>query len=160
MAVNTDFTFFLHLVWNPRTAELFSTFLKGVVTSLPSDKIIIGGSGSNQTNMTSQTTQTTTASPYEYVECCNSTNTSCCWGDQIPGEPSLAEDFQVDLGEFTLIGPAPLSQDRTCVSGQTCWFGGLTGQDLSVLDAFAVIDTCLRVRFMGSIRCPEIVDSP
>jgi hypothetical protein len=70
-----------------------------------------------------------------FVGCCNLTNAS-------QRNIFLAKGFQVDVGEFRLIGPAPLNQGRTCVSGQTCWFGGIIGQDLSSLDAFAVLDTC------------------
>ena len=53
-----------------------------------------------------------------------------------------AEDFRTDLGEFTLIGPRELDQDRTCVSGQTCKLDGLLGQHLSLEDHWLVLDTC------------------
>ena len=37
---------------------------------------------------------------------------------------SLQEHFRVDMGTLMLAGPAPLQQDRTCVSGQTCFMSG------------------------------------
>ena len=55
---------------------------------------------------------------------------------------SVAENFRVDLGELTLIGPAPLWQYRTCVSGQTCKLDGILGQDLEMGDHVATLDTC------------------
>jgi hypothetical protein len=55
---------------------------------------------------------------------------------------SIGENFRTDAGELTLIGVHPLMQDRTCVSGQTCFFDGLTGQHLSSFDQVMVLDTC------------------
>jgi hypothetical protein len=55
---------------------------------------------------------------------------------------SVGEDFRTDAGTFTLVGPSPLSQDRTCVSGQTCSFDGITGQHLSPTDRALLLDTC------------------
>jgi hypothetical protein len=55
---------------------------------------------------------------------------------------SVAEDFRVTLGELTLIGPAPLEQDRTCVSGQTCMVRSLLGEQLTQADRVLVLDTC------------------
>jgi hypothetical protein len=46
------------------------------------------------------------------------------------------------MGEFTIIGPSNLYQDRTCVSGQTCFFDGVLGQHLSTRDVFRMLDTC------------------
>jgi hypothetical protein len=57
---------------------------------------------------------------------------------------SIAENFRTDAGELTLIGPAPLSQHRTCVSGQTCSLDKILGQDLQNADAFIILDTCAR----------------
>jgi hypothetical protein len=56
---------------------------------------------------------------------------------------SNAEDFAVDFGEFTVIGPSPLaSQGRTCVSGRPCQFGSFLGHGLSLGDRMTVFDTC------------------
>eukprot|EP00969_Alexandrium_andersonii_P304765 13471707-Alexandrium_andersonii.AAC.2 len=54
----------------------------------------------------------------------------------VRGFPSLymvaPEDSPgVDLGTLELIGPAPLEQHRTCVSGMTCEVGALRGRHLS-----------------------------
>jgi hypothetical protein len=51
-------------------------------------------------------------------------------------------NFRVDVGALTLIGPAPLTQSRTCVSGQTCAFDSLSGQLLSDADRLMVLETC------------------
>ena len=50
--------------------------------------------------------------------------------------------FRVDAGSLVLVGPAPLEQHRTCVSGQTCSLDGLSGYHLSESDSFLVLDTC------------------
>ena len=55
---------------------------------------------------------------------------------------SEAEHFRTDFGVLTLRGPAPLTQDRTCTSGQTCRIGDLTGELLQDEDRFLVLDTC------------------
>ena len=58
----------------------------------------------------------------------------CGWGDSAPW---------VDIGEFTLVGPSPLPQARTCISGQRCaLFGGIDGQDLASENRVLVLDTC------------------
>ena len=51
-------------------------------------------------------------------------------------------NLQVDIGDLTVVGPAPQSQHRTCVSGQTCWLHDILGQDLGSADKFVVLDTC------------------
>jgi hypothetical protein len=48
----------------------------------------------------------------------------------------------VDAGSLTVIGPSPLNQDRTCVSGQTCVLADITGRNLASVDSFLVLDTC------------------
>ena len=55
---------------------------------------------------------------------------------------SLSEDSSIDFGQLTLVGPRPLFQDRTCVSGKTCQVDGVEGQDLSSRDRVMVLDTC------------------
>jgi hypothetical protein len=55
---------------------------------------------------------------------------------------SVSDHFRVDAGELTLVGPTPLQQDRTCVSGQTCYVDGITAQHLSHTDVVAILDTC------------------
>ena len=48
----------------------------------------------------------------------------------------------MDAGTFTLVGPNPLSQDGTCVSGMSCVLDGLTGNHLTSGDLLTVLDTC------------------
>ena len=65
-----------------------------------------------------------------------------CWCSASNG-CLLAEHFQVDFGRFTIIGPSPLLQTWTCISGQTCRLdGGITGLGTSVSSGFVVMDTC------------------
>ena len=65
-----------------------------------------------------------------------------CWCAGSHFSCSTAEEFRTNLGTLTLIGVSPLSQDRTCVSGQTCSFDGVVGQDISTGNQFIVLDTC------------------
>eukprot|EP00928_Gymnodinium_smaydae_P082592 TRINITY_DN6590_c1_g7_i1.p1 TRINITY_DN6590_c1_g7~~TRINITY_DN6590_c1_g7_i1.p1 ORF type:complete len:3710 (+),score=739.71 TRINITY_DN6590_c1_g7_i1:1163-11131(+) len=58
---------------------------------------------------------------------------------------SVALEFRVDFARFDLVGPAPLVQSRTCVSGQPCAFQGLEGLHLASGDRVAILDTCGRV---------------
>lgn len=54
-------------------------------------------------------------------------------------EPTAA---RVDFGEFTVVGPAPLRQDRTCVGGRACSADGVTGLLLRASDSVLVLETC------------------
>ena len=55
---------------------------------------------------------------------------------------ATAGSFQVDGGRMTIIGVAPLRQDRTCLSGQMCIIDGIQGQHLSDRDLWLPMDTC------------------
>ena len=75
-----------------------------------------------------------------------------CWWSGIPStapnstvvsDPDTpGEDFVVDLGKLELIGPAPLTQDRTCVSGQTCHLVLVEGLGLESSNRWMILDTC------------------
>ena len=72
-----------------------------------------------------------------------------CWSRRAPVNvsDSLSDDrdqrnFLVDAGRLYLIGPRPLQQNRTCVSGQTCALKVLTGIAPSVNWKIMVLDTC------------------
>ena len=65
-----------------------------------------------------------------------------CWCAQDCREK---EDFLVDAGTFELIGPSPLEQHRTCISGQVCRIGALKGHYLTAGDQLLVLDTCFGV---------------
>ena len=54
----------------------------------------------------------------------------------------LQEDFRVDFGEFSNVGPAPLAQGRTCVTGQVCHIEPVVGHMLTSSDSFWILDTC------------------
>jgi hypothetical protein len=67
----------------------------------------------------------------------------------LPGHVcSIVYDFRTDLGQLTLFGPSPLSQDRTCVSGQTCEFGFIRGLGISESDRFTILETCGNDRYL------------
>ena len=53
-----------------------------------------------------------------------------------------AHDFRVDFGALTVIGPQPLDQQRTCISGMDCVIDGLTGHYIETEDSVAILDTC------------------
>ena len=55
---------------------------------------------------------------------------------------TIIPDRIVDVGEFTLIGPAPLGQDFTCIAGDACDLRPITGYHLRPNDVFAVLETC------------------
>ena len=59
-----------------------------------------------------------------------------------------------DLGRLELVGISPYPQHRTCVTGQTCEFDGMTGLYLTDQDVYLVADTCGTTsgvpRFLGS----------
>ena len=65
-----------------------------------------------------------------------------CWCAGAHHACSSTEHYAVDMGTVTLAGPSPLSQDRTCVSGRTCWVGSFLGQHLAASDQVASLDTC------------------
>ena len=50
-------------------------------------------------------------------------------------------DF-IDMGELLLLGPSPLEQHRTCVSGLSCEFDGFLGNQLSARNKILLADTC------------------
>ena len=53
-----------------------------------------------------------------------------------------AEDFRMDFGSLTLIGPAPLNQHKTCVAGQPCSLEPLLGTNLQNNDLVHILQTC------------------
>ena len=57
------------------------------------------------------------------------------------GRCDRAEDFTVDAGQLSLLGPAA-RQDRTCLSGQTCSVDNIVGIELADTDRVAILDTC------------------
>ena len=60
-----------------------------------------------------------------------------------------AADFRADIGGFLLIGTSPTSQDRTCVSGQTCLLAGLQGTAISVGDLGEPTNLCHPSEHLG-----------
>jgi hypothetical protein len=65
-----------------------------------------------------------------------------CWCSVEAPSCVTAQSYLLDMGTLTAVGPVPLKQDRTCVSGRVCDVGSFLGQDLSSSDAVAVLDTC------------------
>lgn len=73
-----------------------------------------------------------TAAGGEYMLCWCSAHAAC--------ESSL--DFVLSMGALYLVGPTPLEQHRTCVSGRTCAIHGIEGDGLREADRFFVLETC------------------
>ena len=57
-------------------------------------------------------------------------------------ECSLSEDFRVDAGDLTILGPAPTHQHRTCISGQNCILEGFVVESPTNADSVIVLQTC------------------
>ena len=70
--------------------------------------------------------------PYGLTEVFEGERVSC----QFP------EHFKTDLGQLTLLGPSPLAQHRTCVSGMPCVVANITGLHLQYGDTLHILDTC------------------
>ena len=70
-------------------------------------------------------------------------------------ESSLTSNLLVDMGALHVLGPAPLTQDKTCVAGLTCSFDGFAGHySTSNSDQFYVLDTCGQDRGWGLAGLP------
>ena len=66
-----------------------------------------------------------------------------CWcAGTDPSQCSQVPDYRVDFGRVTVVGPRYLESGRTCVSGQTCVFEGITGTSLTKDDHVMVLETC------------------
>ncbi len=64
-----------------------------------------------------------------------------CWCGGGGAGCQQADDFRMDFGSLTLIGPTPLNQHKTCVAGQPCTLG-LLGEDLQNNDLLHILETC------------------
>lgn len=62
-----------------------------------------------------------------------------CWCSGRGFPCSTIEDFSVDAGSLLLLGPSPLAQGRTCVSGHACRHAALVGAQGGRLQ---ILDTC------------------
>jgi hypothetical protein len=51
-------------------------------------------------------------------------------------------NFRVDYGVFYVIGPVPLTQHRTCISGQNCTVNSIAGIGLMDGDKFMALGAC------------------
>ena len=52
------------------------------------------------------------------------------------------ENFALDIGTLNLLGPMPVQQHRTCVSGQPCHFERFSNFGMSGLGTIWILDTC------------------
>ena len=79
-----------------------------------------------------------------------------CWCQASQHGCVLSSHFQTDFGELSVVGPSPLTQQRTCVAGQSCAFDGIQGQYLSS-PSLAVLDTCglAGAPFIPSLATPD-----
>ena len=76
----------------------------------------------------------------ELVQDVNAVNATDAFGN-ISTQCELAENFGVDMGSLTLVGPAPLQQDRTCVAGGSCVLEGFVGTGMEV-GSLLILETC------------------
>lgn len=66
-----------------------------------------------------------------------------CWCRGGAASPCASPGgFGVDVGAMALMGPAPLSQRFTCVSGRPCELTGIEGLGLDANDTLVVLSTC------------------
>ena len=67
-----------------------------------------------------------------------------CWCAASVDSCSRLEDFVVDAGELFVIGPRPLQQHRTCVSGQGCALHNIASQEFVPFEgsSILILDTC------------------
>ena len=69
-----------------------------------------------------------------------------CWCSQTnhtsESQCLRSSHFEVDAGGLLLVGPVPLEQDRTCISGQTCVLESLLGVGWTASDVIAIHSTC------------------
>ncbi|CAE7355996.1 agaA33 [Symbiodinium natans] len=71
-----------------------------------------------------------------------------CWSGVALQDANLStfsdssQNFNIDAGVLHLIGPAPLTQDRTCISGETCSIRDIRGLFASDSWMVMVLDTC------------------
>ena len=76
-----------------------------------------------------------------------------CWCSHTNGTMesrcSRSSHFKVDAGGLFLVGPRPLEQDRTCISGQTCVLEWLLGVGWTASDAIAIHSTCGNLQTEG-----------
>ena len=64
-----------------------------------------------------------------------------CWCAQ--GQRcSTQDDFNLDVGSLSILGPSPLQQDRTCVAGRECEIDSITGFGLDNDARMMIMDTC------------------
>ena len=122
-------------VRQPMSAQMALVFSSGVIFSWPDTAV-------NGTNST-LTTPSTAGGTYRMCWC--AAGFAC----------SAADQFRVDVGELLILGPTPLAQDRTCISGRRCNIEGLqmyppTSQSNSSqlntsLVPIMVLDTCGKI---------------
>lgn len=72
---------------------------------------------------------------------------------------STYEQFLVDVGKVTVVGPERLTMERTCVAGRTCSLDGITGTQLMATDSFVVLDTCGTIGTVDAFPSGGIVTS-
>ena len=80
-------------------------------------------------------------------------NYRMCWcsrsNNTLESQCSHSGHFEVDTGSLFLVGPRPLEQDRTCITGQTCVLASLIGIGWSDADFVAIHSTCGRLQAEG-----------
>ena len=66
-----------------------------------------------------------------------------CWCGASASSGCSGEDaFATDAGRISVLGPSPLQQDRTCISGRSCVVEDIIGVGLSTGNQAMILDTC------------------
>ena len=68
-----------------------------------------------------------------------------CWCSQLGASCLASQDFLVDVGELTLLGPNPLEQHRTCISGRACFLGASPDHGMEGLGVDSASDGLLAI---------------
>ena len=116
-----------------RVMVLDTCSVASVVWSWPDSGRSLGAD--NQTFSWGTVAVSAAGGSYRLCWCVPATNPA---GLEMPCD--FVEDFGVDVGSMTLIGPYILPQ--TCVSGLICVIHGVAGTYLTSEDRYAVLDTC------------------
>lgn len=83
-----------------------------------------------------------------------------CWCHGLTSNCAFAEDFQVDFGRLDVIGVAPLSQDRSCISGHHCAIDGIMGHYLDSKSHLLILDTCGTASAFSALRTSGNFERP
>ena len=121
----------------------------GTSQGLPSQRLLRWGALGASPSIVSWETLTAPGGLYRLCWCGKLVNTSdwSNWSSTLSCD--LARDHLVDAGSLLFMGPTPLSQDQTCVSGRACRVKGISAQQQHSMDKIMILATC--GKFQGAL---------